>query len=109
MSEKLKPISPQEAFTSMVDYLPDYVIEATNQLIKEKYVGAQFTIKQEELVNKIIECAAKLDIVITSHEIYNKHYLDIENVYIKEGWSVEYDKPGYNESYSAFYKFKPKK
>jgi hypothetical protein len=31
--------------------------------------------------------------------------MDVEDVYQKAGWEVEFDKPGYNEDYEANFKF----
>lgn len=38
-------------------------------------------------------------------DVFERGYLDIEETYRKAGWSVVYDKPGYNETYDAFYTF----
>jgi hypothetical protein len=40
--------------------------------------------------------------------MFNKHWFDIEDIYRKAGWAVEFDKPGYNESYESFFVFKKK-
>jgi len=39
-------------------------------------------------------------------EIFDKGWLNVEEVYRAAGWAVEYDKPGFNESYSATFTFK---
>lgn len=46
---------------------------------------------------------------VKRQEIFDNGWLDIETVYEDSGWSVEYDKPGYNESYEASWTFKPKR
>ena len=38
-------------------------------------------------------------------EIYDKNWLDVEDVYESAGWKVEYDKPGYNENYEPTFTF----
>jgi len=43
------------------------------------------------------------------NDIFEKNFLDFESVFRNVGWSVEYDKPGYCESYDAFFTFKKKK
>ena len=36
-------------------------------------------------------------------------WLDVEGIYRKAGWDVEYDSPGYCEDYPATFKFRKKK
>jgi hypothetical protein len=38
-------------------------------------------------------------------EVFSKHYLDFEDVYRKQGWKVYFDRPGFNESYTATFTF----
>jgi hypothetical protein len=42
---------------------------------------------------------------VTRDDVYDKGWLNIEPVYAEFGWVVEYDKPGYNESYDATFEF----
>ncbi len=42
-------------------------------------------------------------------QLFEKGWLDVEPIFKKAGWDVEYDKPGYNESYPATFKFSRKK
>ena len=41
-------------------------------------------------------------------DIFDNHWLDVEDLYRKNGWKVDYDKPGYNESYNAYFVFSAK-
>lgn len=43
---------------------------------------------------------------VTREQIYENRWLDIEDSYRAVGWHVEYDKPGYCESYEATFTFK---
>jgi hypothetical protein len=94
-----KPISPDE----VVKTLPDEVIISFNELISEKLVRgtAQFT--QKEAIARIL---TKMD--TTRQEIFNKGWLDIEDVYNAVGWKVAYDSPAYDESYEAHFTFRKK-
>ena len=40
--------------------------------------------------------------------IFSNHWLDVEDIYRKQGWKVVYDSPGYDESYDAYYEFRKK-
>jgi hypothetical protein len=42
---------------------------------------------------------------LTRQGMYDKGWMDVEDVYQKAGWEVEFDKPGYNEDYEANFKF----
>lgn len=112
---KVKPISPSEVPKIHADSIPDEVIEAFNELIAENWSPTTKSagFKQDSVVSRILD---KFDHSITGKsgrdsmrsEIFKKHYLDVEDLYREQGWIVEYDKPGYNESYSASFKFKIK-
>lgn len=42
-------------------------------------------------------------------ELFDKGWMDIEPIYRKSGWRVEYDKPAYNETYPATFTFSKKR
>jgi hypothetical protein len=95
----VKPISPDE----VVKTLPDEVIISFNELISEKLVRgtAQFT--QKEAVARILA-----NMNTTRQEIFDKGWLDIEDVYGAQGWKVVYDSPAYDENYEAYFTFRKK-
>jgi len=100
----IKPITPEEL--DDIIPIPDFVIEAINNLIKKNYRGSSFTIKLQEIVQAII---ANSRGSITQDKIYAEKWLDFEYIYRKNGWNVIYDKPGYDETYDAFFKFSKQK
>lgn len=95
------PISPDEVAALRQKTLPPEVFEAFNELIAEDFDGRSAIVMQNAVVARIMN---KLDIE-SRQIIYNKKYLDVEEVYRQAGWKVEYDKPAYNESYEASFKF----
>lgn len=99
MENKVKPITPKEAAIKSETRIPDYVILAVNKLIEEKFDGVSAIITQEEVLGRIVNDD------ISRSFIFDKKYLDFEEIYRKEGWKVVYDKPGYNESYTPYWKF----
>lgn len=103
-NKAIKPISPKEIMENLDEIIPDAVIQAVNELLKEKYRGSEVTIKQKDIVSRAVSIDNKL-----AGKIIENKYLDFESLYEKSGWKVSYDKPGYNESYDAFFKFSPKK
>lgn len=88
----------------------DETIEAFNELIQEKWDGKQAKITQDEAVVRILDkYTYPNDEAFRNKkrdEILHKHQLDVENIYREKGFIVEYDKPGWNETYDAFFIFK---
>lgn len=99
-----KPIKPHEVVAAKITTIPNGVIEAFNELIVKNWNGRSATIRQDDIV-----CLIKYKIAhVSSQDIYTKHWLDVEQLFESAGWKVEYDKPGYNESYPATFKFSKK-
>lgn len=94
-----KPITPIEVVSKKLTIIPDHVIEAFNTLIAKHYTGRSAKFKQDEVL------AAIVTEEITSKMVFENHWLDVEGIYLDAGWNVEYDKPGYNESYPATFTF----
>lgn len=90
----INPIKPSEVGLAKV--FPDFVISSFNTLIARHFNGCSSTVLQKdavELINK------------ESAEPFKDWWLNIEETYRSTGWKVEYDKPAYNETYDAAYKF----
>ena len=99
MSE-VKPIKPEEVKPVKPEF-PDFVIEAFNELIQKKWDEdkGRSKIEQEEAIEKIIEKSSKDGKCgIKRHEIFDKYYLDVENLYRENGWDVKYFKQPYYET-----------
>lgn len=95
------PIKPKHVQEAKNKSIPEKVFEVFNVLIVENWSGNSCTIMQGEAADKV---AAALS--ITRSAVFDKGYLDIEDAYRKAGWKVEYDKPGYNETYEASWSFR---
>jgi hypothetical protein len=80
------------------------VFDAFNELIAENYSGGRAAFKQSDAVARI-----KQKLNCEEGEIFRRGWLNVEAAYRKEGWVVEYDAPGYCESYAATYTFKKKR
>lgn len=93
----VKPIRPDEIVEGKQNSLPDSVLETFNALISENWDGHSSRILQRDVVDRI---KRKMD---TDH--FKTSWLDVESIYRKAGWDVEYDKPGFNESYDASFTF----
>jgi hypothetical protein len=94
-----KPITPKDVESIKAARMKPEMIEAANELIAEKWNGHSATFTVAEL------CArARLKLKMEADG-----ELDIEVVFRQYGWRVEFDRPGYNETYSAHWVFTKKK
>lgn len=100
-----KVISPDEI--NFEDSIPEFVIEAVNNILKKEYRGDSVTILQKEIMTEVMNL--RTDLSLSKEDIYKNHWLDFEPLFRKNGWNVSYDKPGYNESYEARFTFSKKK
>lgn len=94
------PISPDEIGKQQIKSIPPEVFEVFNRLIALDWSGISATVTQEEAVAAIIE---KME--VSRNKVFDSGWLNIEEAYRDVGWKVVYDKPGYNESYGANWKF----
>jgi hypothetical protein len=102
----IEPITPQELNESLGEIFPVAVITSFNNLLKEKYRGDNsIIIKVDEAVNRILS----LDDSLTRNILFEKKYLDIENLYRKFGWSVTFNSPDRDENFDSYYVFSVKK
>ena len=104
----MKPITPDEVVSAKRDSLPQEVLEAFNEMIASSWNGSYSHFKTKEVVAVILEKMNYGKItqpIIKSDELFENHWLDVEDIYRKAGWKVVYDNPAYNETYDATYKF----
>ena len=99
----VEPYSPSDLSKNLSKNYPEFVLKAVNELLASKYRGSKITLKQNEVVDKILLYAPD---GYDRHRIFDEKLLDFEKVYEMRGWDVKYDKPAYNETYEAFYIFK---
>lgn len=99
------PLKPSEVQKKKNSTIPEVVFKVFNALIVENWSESSqsATVTQDEAVTRISKA-----LKITRQEAFNKHYLDVEDAYSKAGWDVNYDKPGYCETYEAYFVFSKK-
>ena len=81
----IQPITPDEMPKIFV---PDEVISIFNRHIKNNWNGEQSYILQDDLMQDIVRETGK-----TRDEIYERRWLDVEDIYRDAGWSVVYKSP----------------
>lgn len=94
------PITPKQLKADRT--FPDFVIDAFNACIQKNFNGRSATFRQDEVVEEIVKRGG---VNVTRAMVFEEHYLDVEDVYRKHGWDVYFDKPGWNESYDAYFRF----
>lgn len=99
MSE-VKPITPQEA--SNEAKIPDFVIIGINNAIKNNFIKSGFRITQDEIISEIQKISDT-----ERNTIFDKHWLDIEELYKDYGWIVTYESPDRDENFKPYFQFKP--
>ncbi len=99
----IEPISPSD----VKKFIPDFIIETVNKLIVEKWDGDKAIILQDDIMDIVSSDDPDID-KPSRVEVFAKGWLDFEPIYREKGWDVEYDKPGYNEFYKAYFIFKKK-
>jgi len=105
MAKTVQAIKPSDIMDNLDTIIEPAVIQAVNEILKEKFRGDSVTILQKDIVSRAIKINPKL----TNDILYKNHHLDFEPIFIKAGWAVSYDKPGYNETYEPSFEFRTKK
>lgn len=96
----IKPISPQEVPAHQAAALDPRVIEVWNRLIAAHHDGSRATIQQNAAIAALMTATG-----VERQAVFDQRWLDIEDLYRQQGWKVTYDKPGWDESYEAFFVF----
>lgn len=99
--------TPKDALKRYSEKFPQYVFDAFNCLLSEKYNDNEIIIEQDEVIKKIIELSD--DEYLSEDVIFNNGWLDVEPFYIEKNWEVVYDKPTCCDNYSSRFIFKPNK
>lgn len=100
----IKPISPSEV-KDKANQIPEYIIEVFNNLIARNFRNGKAIVFQKDVKQEIGQISIAN---ITYEAIIANGWLDVEELYEQAGWTVSYDKPGYNESYDAYFVFSVK-
>jgi hypothetical protein len=99
MAKKIAPIKPSEVAAQRLNDMPEAVIETFNELIAKNCAGGFGTLLQKDVVKALVAKG------LNRSDIFNNHWLDVEEIYWKAGWDVTYDRPGYCESYEPNFTF----
>ena len=106
--EIVRPISPKEARAKHLVTIPEEVIAVINDFLIKGSPNSStgISIDQNEVIEHVIILMKEHGKAVERNDFFDKHWLDFESLFKKAGWKIEYNKPGYNESYTAFWTFK---
>lgn len=99
MPNQVQPIKPEEVIAEKARNFPGLVLESFNELITKNFCNGSAIVKQ----NDVIELMVKKG--LNENEILSQGWIDVENLYRKAGWQVDYDKPASDEVCDAYFKF----
>jgi hypothetical protein len=105
-AKEIKPILPKEIDDAKSATVHPKMIEAANNLIIKEWNGYSAHFKLKELVAEFVKICGE---ETTETRVYKEQNLNIEDIFRKAGWKVNYDSPGYNENYDAYFEFSKKK
>ena len=100
---QVKPITPAQVVQKKGRIFPSQVFEAFNELIARECDDGYCKITQDDVVALMVKKGLK------KKDIFINNWLDVEGAYRAAGWRVEYDKPGFNEAYDAYFEFTKKR
>lgn len=80
------PIKPYEVLDYKLNVLPEEVIESFNIKIALHWDGKESRFNQEQVIKEI-----RIDLDLGDADIIDKEYLNIAEIYRKEGWIVQYE------------------
>lgn len=99
----IDPISPHQAKQHEGALIPDFVIQAFNEMILENYTKGHASFTQDAVLEKIRN--KQRTVHNPAPMSFDNRWLNIESRFRAKGWKVVYDSPAYNEDYAANYKF----
>lgn len=101
--ERIAPISPEEVTRLQAELMPPAIIETFNRTISEKIANGRAVIDLDEIVKDLTNQG------LDERQLFNKGWLNIEELYREAGWEVSYEQPAYNETGRSYFTFQVKK
>jgi hypothetical protein len=94
-----KPIRPDEVGEAKGTHIPAAVFDAFNAEIATQFAHGSAIVAQNAVIDRLVRGG------MTRGELFDRGWLNIEEAYRSVGWTVSYEKPGFNETGAATFKF----
>jgi hypothetical protein len=105
-------IKPNEVMATVASSIPEFVIEVFNDLIKKHFNGYSARFDLEEAKLAVIEAIKKNNpehahLGDREHRSFlmERRYMDVEPVFEKAGWKVEFNKQCIGDNFASHYVF----
>lgn len=98
-----QPLDPKCLVKTKAFEIPSIIISITNKLIDENWDGHQSKVWQSELLSRIQHMTG-----IDREDILRNSWLNLESVYRRVGYDVNYIAPAWGEKGDAYFEFIPK-
>lgn len=110
----VKAITPNDIPSAKLTTIPEFVLEAFNELVAAHFSEGEADFTQEDVVERILSKVPSNGTSgsrLSRGDIFDRGWLNVEEIYEEAGWDVEYEKPiGYaGESFAAHFTFTPKR
>jgi hypothetical protein len=103
------PIKPEDVVELKEKHIPEEVFTAFNNLIAKHFDGRSSRITANSVMSELLinppKEVVEMEPACRRKYIFENRYLDVEDIYRNAGWKVEYDGPGYSETYDAYFVF----
>ena len=100
----IRPVTPAD-MPKKSDRIPDEVISAVNTMIIAGWDGDEAHVVQDDIIREALTNFNGSNIKMTRDELFDRHYLDIEECFRKAGWEVEYYSPERGETFKSYFRF----
>lgn len=87
------PMRPGDAAKHKANLIPQEVFDTYDTLIAQNLGHGSATVYLSDLVDALIAGG----LATSFDDAQKKGYLDVEDVYRQNGWTVRFEKPGFNE------------
>jgi hypothetical protein len=84
----MKPLSPTSVSKKSQQAIPDYIIEAVNNLLVKKYHDGHAILLQKEVVKEI----RKINPKVKMDTVFENGWMNFEPIFRKAGWEVSYER-----------------
>ena len=101
------PLTPKQVKEMHQKTIPEEIILAVNHLLVKGCSESRIRviIEQNEVIEQATTTMRNNGKTVERNDFFENHWLDFEPIFRKAGWKVTFNKPGYNESYPAYWTF----
>ncbi len=101
------PLTPKQVREMHQKNIPEEIIFAVNRLLVKggSEPPIRIVIEQNEVIEEATAIMKSNGKTIERNDFFKNHWLDFEPIFREAGWKVTFKKPGFNESFPAYWTF----